>query len=578
MIMSRCRLIGSQPRDGAASLDVAHPEVRMRHVSLLASLLGLAGIALAAAPSQAHACGGLFCNSSQPVNQSAERILFTANDDGTVTAVIEIQYEGPSEKFSWVLPVPGEPTLAVSSVNAFDRLQQQTNPQFMLQTTFEPGCPNAGVKRGARGSTTADFDEAEHGGVNVVAMGTVGPFDYHVIMVDPDLPEPVDAATMWLESEGYDVTALGPTVLAPYLENGLNLLAIKLSKSSMTGSIRPIMITYESNQPFIPIRPTAVAANDDMGVMVWVGAKSRAIPSNYKALEINEARINWFNPMSTYDDVVSAAADEAGGQGFVTEFAGATTPFANTIVAEGEKQEWQRISGEQDALAMLQDAIGEAAELPAGVSVDDLIGCVQCYASDPAFKLDADGLRKALFEKVYKPMADTQELLGSRDYVTRLYTTMSANEMTLDPAFDFNGDLPDVSNLHVAKQTLGCMDDSWHMELPQGDIVYGTEAGVWPDSDMKDQPAARLVMQLSTKGKGTVVMDNSEHIAQLLVKSARANGDTTASVPGSNARLTGSGDDDCAVSGPGRSGSPGIAGLLMALGAVALARRRTRRG
>jgi MYXO-CTERM domain-containing protein len=154
---------------------------------------------------------------------------------------------------------------------------------------------------------------------------------------------------------------------------------------------------------------------------------------------------------------------------------------------------------------------------------------------------------------------------------------MSANEMTLDPAFDFNADLPDVSNLHVAMQTLACADNSWHMELPQGDIVYGTEAGVWPDSDMKDQPAARLVMQLSTKGKGTVVMDNSERIAQLLVKSARANGDTTASVPGSNARLTGSGDDDCAVSGPGKSGSPGVTGLLAALGAIALLRRRARR-
>ena len=66
----------------------------------------------------------------------------------------------------------------------------------------------------------------------------------------------------------------------------------------MAGSIRPIMITYESELPYIPIRPTAVAAKDDMGVMVWVGAKSRAIPENYKALELNEALINWFSPMA----------------------------------------------------------------------------------------------------------------------------------------------------------------------------------------------------------------------------------------------------------------------------------------
>ena len=562
----------------------------MRYALLLASLIGIAGLALAGAPSPAHACGGLFCNSSQPVNQAAERILFVENEDGTVTAVIEIQYEGPSEKFSWVLPVPGEPTLAVSSVTALDRLQQQTNPQFMLQTTFESGCAQTKNARGGPLGATASSDSDESGhGVNVIAMGTVGPFDYHVIMVDPDLPEPVDAATMWLESEGYDVTALGPQVLAPYLENGLNLLAIRLSKNSMTGSIRPIMITYESQQPFIPIRPTAVAANDDMGVLVWVGAESRAIPSNYKALEINEARIDWFNPMSTYNDVVSAAADESGGQGFVTEFAGKTAPFEGSIVMDYEAQEWQRISNDQDAMTLLQDAtntfsswdgfkdaVDEAVDLPAGVSIDDFLACTKCYVDDPAFKLDLDTLRKALFEKVYKPMADTQAKLSSRPYLTRLYTTMSASEMTLDPAFDFNADLKDVSNLHTAKQTLKCSDDSWHMELPQGDVVYGTEAGVWPMADMKDQPAARLVMQLSTKGAGTVVMDNSEHIAQLLVKSARANGDDTASVPGSNARLTGSGDDGCAVSRPGRSGAPGLL-LLGALGLGALAMRRRRR-
>ena len=58
---------------------------------------------LAAATAQvpvAHACGGLFCNQSQPVNQAAERILFVDNGDNTTTAIIQIMYEGPSERFA----------------------------------------------------------------------------------------------------------------------------------------------------------------------------------------------------------------------------------------------------------------------------------------------------------------------------------------------------------------------------------------------------------------------------------------------------------------------------------------------
>jgi hypothetical protein len=79
------------------------------------------------------------------------------------------------------------------------------------------------------------------------------------------------------------------------------------------------MLTYNTDHPMIPIRPTAVAANDDMGILVWVLGSGRAVPTNYKTLELNEAVLDWFNPSMVYNDVVVAAADEAGGQGFVTE-------------------------------------------------------------------------------------------------------------------------------------------------------------------------------------------------------------------------------------------------------------------
>ncbi len=43
----------------------------------------------------AAACGGFFCQNS-PVDQAAERILYTVNDNGTITTLIEIQYTGGS--------------------------------------------------------------------------------------------------------------------------------------------------------------------------------------------------------------------------------------------------------------------------------------------------------------------------------------------------------------------------------------------------------------------------------------------------------------------------------------------------
>jgi len=60
---------------------------------------GIAASALSSEPAQA--CGGLFCSSANPVNQAAERIIF-AQEGGRTSAVIEIQYQGPAERFAWV--------------------------------------------------------------------------------------------------------------------------------------------------------------------------------------------------------------------------------------------------------------------------------------------------------------------------------------------------------------------------------------------------------------------------------------------------------------------------------------------
>jgi MYXO-CTERM domain-containing protein len=506
----------------------------MRTVTIgVVCALGAIALGLSLAVQPAHACGGLFCNSAQPVNQAAERILFVENGDGTVTAIIEIQYEGPAESFSWVLPVPGVPEVAVSSTVAFDRLQAATNPQYTLNTTFEGDCrPRGGASAGTGGAQSpTDGSGSQDAGVSVLASGTVGPFDYQVITVDPAATDPADVAIEWLNENGYDVTALGPEVLGPYLAAELNLLAFRLNKSNDSGSIRPIVISYEAELPFIPIRPTAVAANDDMGVMVWVAGASRAVPDNYKALELNEALINWYNPMSTYNDVVSAAANESGGQGFVTEFAQDSNTLDAVVLQTWETQEFDRIVNQQydaaadfvtDAMSYFggwdgfDDALRGALTLPAEIEFDDVLNCPSCYLGDERVTFDESGFRIALYEDVYRPMLDTQEQLLSRPYVTRFYTTMSADEMTMDPAFNFNADLDDVSNIHTAEQIIDC-EGGFRVLLPQGETVYGQEQGVWPNELADgDLPAARKIMQLATEGQGEVVQDNSDVIADFL--------------------------------------------------------------
>ena len=79
----------------------------MRNKLLLSAVLSaiVAVVVGVAAVQPALACGGFFCISS-PIDQNAERIIFTQNRDGTVSAYVQIQYTGSAPDFSWILPLP----------------------------------------------------------------------------------------------------------------------------------------------------------------------------------------------------------------------------------------------------------------------------------------------------------------------------------------------------------------------------------------------------------------------------------------------------------------------------------------
>jgi hypothetical protein len=360
-----------------------------------------------------------------------------------------------------------------------------------------------------------------------------------------------------------------------------------------------------------------------MGVMVWLLSDARGIPENYKALELNEALIDWFNPGNNYNDVVSAAANEAQGQGFVTEYAGPTQTLFNSglsVFPDWQEQQWAEFSSQQhtDPIAMVQqaganwsgwdgfdDALRAAVVLPDTIEFDDFRRCMACYISQPGVTFDTIAYLRELYEKVIKPVADTQTLLESRPYITRLYTTMSADEMTTDPVFAFNPDLDDVSNVHTATQMIECANGSpsgpWTVELTQGNTVRGTESGVWP-VDIDSMPAALKIIEYGTSGQGQIVEDNSTEVDETtgkdagVVTSGRGGGGAGGSAgeggrAGSGRAGTGETSEDAGMSVDDTDGqakddggcsvargraATSLVPALLALAALARRRRRTR--
>lgn len=495
-------------------------------------------------PEEASACGGFFCSQNQGVNQAAERIVFATNDDGTVTAVIEIQYQGPSDEFSWLLPIPSVPMgdqIQVGSSLSFQRLQQATNPQYVLTTRVEGTCDSQlNLGSGAGGSASAGgFPSSEGGasaegdnGVTLEASGLVGSFEWAVISLDSSLSSPADAAVTWLNDYGYDVPEGAPGLLGPYLQEGLYLLALKLQKGATAGSIRPIVLTYEGTKPMIPIKLTAVAANDDMGVLTWLLGKGQAVPQNYYALELNEARVNWFSPNSNYNDVVIAAANEAGGQGFVTEYAQPASMLGGTVWFDFEQTSWDsfktRAAAQPAAEWVFTDAVFEYSqwdgfwdvvrqhvELPTGKTLTDVQDCPDCWSG----YVVGPGFMTSLERDVIEPARVIQKLIDAHPQITRLYSTLSAEEMTVDPLFAYNPDLAPISNLHTAERVIECsrgyytFEAPWRIELPQGGIIRGgpSDVGSWPTA-FDEQPANRRILRRAESGSGKVIEDNSQVI------------------------------------------------------------------
>jgi hypothetical protein len=504
-----------------------------------------------AASDRALAFGGLWSASDAPIKQSSERILLVDNPDSTVTAVVQLEYEGAPDQFAWIIPVPGKPTVAISSSIVFQRLDAATAPQYWVEETIAGTCSQADAT-----DAGSSMDEASGASpVLTLDRGSVGPYDYVTLAVDSGLGDPAAVATDWLADNGFASTSLANDVLGSYLKNGLNLLALKLQPGSEARAIRPVSVTYDSDSPSIPIRLTAIAAKEDMGIQVWVVGPSQAVSDNYRSLVINDARIDWqsarkfkvgtlpsggvgpfgeyVSKPDNYAAVVTAAANEANGRGFVTELGGPASQFRDKVWAQVDRDTFNTISTQTyadgiDAILNASgnyggwdgwsEAVAGSVELPEGVTVAELVRNPEPYRGRVA--VDTTKFFELLEKLTIAPVADTAALLYAAPYLTRLYTTMSADDMTVDPTFDYNFDLAQVSSVHIALQQVECSselnpeDAPWRMQLPQGGLVSG-EGASWPVAD-DSTPANLKVVKLSTTGSGVVEQDNSARIRERL--------------------------------------------------------------
>jgi len=514
------------------------------------SAIGQSAFLLAAAvaltPTSSSACGGTFCDSgpqAMPVDQTGENVLFVM-DGPYVEAHVQIQYTPGATRFAWVVPMPAVPEVSIGSAPLFAALMQGTVPtfgNFVVRDFCGDPCRlgSGGASFGAGGSSASSADAGTVGGPTVVLKETVGAFE--VVALQGGTAQEVSD---WLTTNGYASTATAPALLGDYVARGYVFVAVKLTSSADVDEIHPLVFRYLGSEPCIPLKLTAVAASEDMGVRAFFLGEDRVFPSNYKHVVVNPLRIDWRSSAANYKDVVSRAVDSAvaDGRAFITEFAGPTqsavsastvyspawvaTPYATAEPSEvvgllnGQGLAscywpYQCLMNHPLVLGLLREFLPSPPGVDEATYYSELVNAPMEGGTFPAW----DGVRfaAALDERVIVPARHASDLLANQPYLTRLFTTISPSEMTQDPEFVARPEhnTPGVTLGGFSTQRFAC-DGTSGFSLPGTTRQVGADpSGVWPVFSSR-MPHAERIEEYGATGAPIVLIDNTSRIEQEL--------------------------------------------------------------
>lgn len=384
----------------------------------------------------ADACGCLsppaVAEGEYAVNQRAEQIIFEV-EPNWVTAHVLIKYAGDPAKFAWIVPVPEVPELSISPLSAFGLLDRDTAP--IISVADEDICPISEYRCAFAKVETcsnpfggddsqndpgpaADAGASGDGGstppVDVIDTKVVG--DYQTVTFRAS---EAGAATQWLRDNGFIVNSTTSIYMESYVNANMVFVAAKLVPGAGAASIKPLRMRYRAAFPSVPLVLTAVAAEPHLTVTSFIYANTVFKPQGHPVVQISRDRIaRDATGRTNYPMVLARTVDEAGGDGFVTEFAGAPVraELGNGFCCDGTSD---NCNVANDAKCQCPRAEFDYADCK---DTGDIVDGVKL--------LDALGAKYST--------------------VTRITTRVSAEEMTFDPAFEADFAPAPLGRLQIA--------------------------------------------------------------------------------------------------------------------------------
>jgi hypothetical protein len=294
----------------------------MRRMQWLGALLGVATVFSGVLERDASACGGVFLPPTENETVVNDHRMLLAISKLQTTLYDQIAYSGSPSSFAWVLPIKGHVTVGLSSDILFETMDSLTATQVSEPSANCPSAPSCDDFPSAHGGGAEDAgaagDAGGGGGVTVTAQKQVGPYETVQLHSSDGNGGSVNT---WLLAHGFSVPPAVAPIIASYVADQFDFLAMKLVPGASVKAMRPVRVTTDGASPVLPLRMVAAGTGATTGITLWVVGEGRYQPQNFPFFTITDSELawDWTTNSSNYESVRLTKEAALGGKGWQVE-------------------------------------------------------------------------------------------------------------------------------------------------------------------------------------------------------------------------------------------------------------------
>lgn len=228
----------------------------------------------------AYPCAAIFVEDGGTASTDAQEVIFDQGD-GFTDVSYRVEVRSSVQRLGWIVPIFGEfVELADADLDRFDALRARTAPQVYIETEGAGdgggggGCSGASKGSDRAGGNAFDTGGEQGLGVDVVAEGFTGTYEWTVIQGDDE-----DAVLTWLEDNGFGIGPSGPAIRGYVQEGGVSFAAITVADvvdQQLQAELPGVRIRYQGDSMRFPATMAEDAMPDEVSTRIFVVGDQRA--------------------------------------------------------------------------------------------------------------------------------------------------------------------------------------------------------------------------------------------------------------------------------------------------------------